>query len=797
MRLLALFLATTVFLCPGAFAQKNKKEKPKSDFDFELLNKLVLTGLNKFRADNGLDTMDTQELLVKAAGINSAKMAKDQKADGKEVSYLAAKDLKKSGGSGKGEEIVIVTPIGKGKTPAKPDDVAKIILAKWTASKKERDVILKPGNTYIGISAAPDEGEKRAYLSAVFGNYQSFNEGVKHKNELKVPFNTKSKKLKDPDPRKCKNCEKFKDAEALQAGLIVEKGKVYLTYNNIKMLKRLLKKSSDGLAVDIIQKDQYSKEDYNIMDNGVRNKGVMLKVVKKDKLFAKNLIKPENPKKKNQKVNKLKVEMGTFPPMIKGPYEMNLLIVQDGFVCKTVLRSYTEYVDQESNTPVEMLLMPETNEAIQPPFEPRSESSLLTFTIPFEKNKFEFKKEDVQPFIDALQEPDFIIDGLYIYAYSSIEGDSMANSKLQRKRAESVVKVLQQGQQNKINPTIMTNDSWGLFVLEMEDGKYDHLTKMTKGEAIKTINKTKGLTEELEPFLAKERFAQIVMDVTYDISGSKEEKFSVVQFNRAVKGGNMRQAYRIMDYIAHKVQDKKYAEESLEKMQIPNESKFLGLLMNKIYYQYLLNGKVVHDEEYNGVMELLKMDAGNPIIQYNSLFCKIQYDSTIGDKTAQAEMQLKIDDLYKTTLQKKIIDGLNIEWQFKIMDAIDTLEGAEAQREACIDKIKSFYDFKNATWQNAVKLAYAFARAKDFKFAANILEPYLGQKQDKVLYAYVSIASHVPEKFFSHKFSNALNEIKTKNKDKYCKLFGEPFMSFQVLDNPAIKKEYRSASCPE
>lgn len=797
MRRITLLCTFLLFFGAGVLAQKKTTEKPKTDFDFELLNKLVYHGLNKFRAENGLDTMDAVELLEKAAELNSTKMAKDQKADGKEVSYLAAKDLKKSGGSGKGEEIVIVTPIGKGKTPAKPDDVARIILAKWTASKKERDVILKPGNTYVGIRSVPDEGEKRAYLSAVFGNYLSFNDGVKHKGELKTPFNTKSKKLKEADPRKCKNCDKFKDAEALQAGLIVEKGKVYLTYNNIKMLKRLLKKSTDGLAVDIVQKDQYSKADYNIMDNSVRNKGVMLKVVKKDKLFSKNLIKPDNPKKKNQKVNKLKVEMGAFPTTIKGPYEMNLLIVQDGFVCKTVLRSYTEYVDQESNTPVEMLNMPETVEAIKPPFEPRSESSLLTFTIPFEKNKFEFKKEDVQPFIDAMQEPDFIIDGLYIYAYSSIEGDSVANAKLQLKRAESVVKVLQTMQQNKISPSIVTNDSWGLFVLEMEDGKYDHLTKMAKKDAIKSINNTKGLAEELEPFLAKERFAQIVMDVTYDISGAKEEKFSVVQFNRAVKGDNMRQAYRIMDYIANKVKDKQYAEESFDKMVIPNESKYLGLLMNRLYYQYVLNGKVVRDEEYNGVMELLKMDAGNSVLKYNSLFCKIQYDSTLGDKAAQAEMQLKLDDLYKTDLPKKIVDGLNIEWQFKIMDALDTLEGAETQREACIEKIKSFYDFKNATWQNAVKLAYAFARAKDFKFAASILEPYLDKHQDKVLYAYVSIASHVPEKFFSHKFANALNEIKVRNKDKYCKLFGEPYMSFQVLDNPAIKKEYRSAACPE
>ncbi|MEO8760620.1 MAG: hypothetical protein ABI388_05460, partial [Bacteroidia bacterium] len=158
---------------------------------------------------------------------------------------------------------------------------------------------------------------------------------------------------------------------------------------------------------------------------------------------------------------------------------------------------------------------------------------------------------------------------------------------------------------------------------------------------------------------------------------------------------------------------------------------------------------------------------------------------------------LKIDALYKSDISKTLIDGLNIEWQFKIMDAIDTLDDADAQRQACIDKIKSFYNFKEASKQNSLKLAYAFARAKDYNFASGLLEPYLKTNDSKVLYAYVAIASHVPAKFFSHKFSNALNEIKVKDPAKYCKLFGDPFLSFQVLDNPDIKKVYKEANCPQ
>jgi uncharacterized protein YkwD len=776
-------------------AQKSLNNDGVSAYDYDSLNILIVKGLNKFRIENGLDTIERNNTLTTAAIISSSKMAKAKNLGIKDLPKTTPKNLKKAGGTTHAQELVIVNPIGKGVNVTPPAEVAKAVVQKWTMDKKEKDILLNPANTYIGINCVSDAGDKRVYISAVFGNYQSFNGGVKHKAELKVPFNTKSKKLKDADPRHCKNCANFKDYENLHNGLSVEDGKVYLEYSNIRYLKKSLKRPTDGLAVDIVQKEQYGKEDYNIMDNSVRNKGVMLKVIKKDKLFAKNLVPLDDPKKKNKKPNKLRVDMGVFPKGIGEDYELNLLIIQDGYVCKTVLRSYMEYTDNEASTPIEMLPMTESLAAIKPPYEPKSESALLTFNIPFEKNKSEFKQEDVKPFVDAMHEPDFNIDGLYLYAYSSIEGDSVNNSKLQRKRAESVTKVLEQMQHNKISPIIVTNDSWGLFQLEMEDGKYDYLTKLSKHEAINKINHTKGLAEELEPNLAKERFAQVVMDVTYDISGAKEEKFCVVQFNRTAKAGNTKQAYRIMDYISGKIKEKKYDKASLGKLEIPNDAKAIGLSMNKVYYNYILNHKVVSDEDYKTIQELQKMDGTNNTINYNALFCKMQIDSTLGDKSAQADMQNKIDALYKSDIPKKLVDGLNIEWQFKIMDAVDSVPGAEEQRQACIDKIKSFYNFKEGNKQNSLKLAYAFARGKDYKFASDFLEPYLNTGDVKVLYAYVAIASHVPEKFFSHKFSYALSEIKKKDPTKYCKLFGDPFLSFQIMDNPDIKKVYKESNC--
>ena len=782
------------FLFSIAFFLLAISAQSQDDFNINDLPNYLVRELNKFRLLNGLDTFEINQILVDAAAIDAEKMSESGQV--KVDPEKAKKNLVKAGGTKKGEEVAMNAPISKGRDNYKTEQVAKIIWTRWENNKKDKVILLSPQYMMIGIKCMPDEGNKKAYAVAVFGGYDSFNEGAKKKKELAVPFNTKSKKLLMPDVKSCKNCDKWKNFDLLQKGLTVENGKIYLEYANLKDLKRLLKKTKDGLAVDIVQRSQYEKTDYNIIDNNLQNKGVMQKIVFKDKVFSKNLIVPDKNAKKKVKINKLKLEMGKFNPKITGPYELNLIVVQDGHVCRTVTRSYLENGDQESSTPIGLIPAPESI-GLKPPFEPRSESSILNFTIPFEKNKSEFKAEDIQPFIKAMNEPDFVIDGLYIYAYSSIEGNADANAKLQRKRAESVTKVLQSMQNNKINPNIETKDSWNLFELEMEDGKYADVVKLGKEKAIQKINTDGALLKELEPVLAKQRFAQIVMDVTYDITGDKEQKFSVVSFNRAVKANKMAQAYKIMEYTFGKKLEKKYTEDVLDSMKVPNDVAFINLLNNKVYFNFLGNSSIVDEDDYTELKRLEKLNPTNDIVLYNRLYSSIVLDSTLGTKEQQQKTQQEIDALYKTKIAKKLVDGINIEWQFKIMESLDTLENAEPLIEACITKIKSFYNFKEATWQNALKLAYAFTRGKDYKFSSNVLEPFLKVENvnENLLFSYISIASHLPEKFFSRTFSDALHKAKERNPERYCQLFGEPRMSFQVLENPNAKKDYREAGC--
>ena len=351
-RFLPIFLL--LFVCFLSFGQKKaKKVLQDPNFKPDSLPTVILKELNRFRTEKGLDTLQMSEMLQFAGDISADQMSylgKD-KVDPKQTK----RNLKKAGATKRGEEITMKASLSKGKELFKTADVAKIVYNRWENNAKNLNVLMNPKYTLVGISCMVDEEGKKVYVSAVFGGYDITNGGVIYKDQLEVPFNTKSKKLKSPDLRTCKTCEKWRNYDQLIKGVYVWDDKIYLKYHNSKDLRRFLKKSNDGIAVDIVQRSQYINADYNIVDNNLFNKGVMNKVVYRDKFFKKNLL--VKSKKSKSKVKGIEIELGKFNPKITGAYELNLIIVQDGKVCKTITRGYTETGLIESNTPIGIWLV--------------------------------------------------------------------------------------------------------------------------------------------------------------------------------------------------------------------------------------------------------------------------------------------------------------------------------------------------------------------------------------------------------------------------------------------------------
>ena len=227
------------------------------------------------------------------------------------------------------------------------------------------------------------------------------------------------------------------------------------------------------------------------------------------------------------------------------------------------------------------------------------------------------------------------------------------------------------------------------------------------------------------------------------------------------------------------------------------DKKFSGLLNNQIVYNYYLRDSIPNAKDYEKIKEIALLDPSNKIVTFNNIYCSLLLDTTIGDKKQQAEKQSSIDGMYKTIVPEKPLNKLNTEWQFKVISAVDTGEAAQATVQASINRIKSFFDINESSKENNLKLAYIFARFRDFPFAANLLAEFVNDStaDEQLLFAYISFAAHIPEMVFSKTFATALEKAERANHARYCKLFGEPYLSFQVLENPLVKEYYNKVGC--
>ncbi len=354
--------------------------KPDS-FNPDLLVEIIYKEINKHRIIKGLDSLKENKILKKASEDQAEYMAFNR------FTTLEQSGKKKTtgdraiyyGGSRKVTEDVMKMPVKKGKELFTYKKVADDIIFKWLTGKNSAEIFYNPNYIFIGIGAEIDNYGSKTYISAVLGNYSSFNYGVNRRKELKVPFSTNEYGLMPFDPDECKNCNKFRNIEKLQKGLYVKNNKIYFKYDNLKALNKLIKNPEDALAVDVIQKEQYSCNGNNIIDNNLINKGILLKPIFSKKLYQKNLI-------SGKKVEKINVCMGKFPKGITGNYELNLLVIQNKHVCRNLSNTFIIEAGVVYSSSIDLIADTVTIYT-EMDFVPVAESTVLSFRIPFEVKK--------------------------------------------------------------------------------------------------------------------------------------------------------------------------------------------------------------------------------------------------------------------------------------------------------------------------------------------------------------------------------------------------------------------------
>jgi outer membrane protein OmpA-like peptidoglycan-associated protein/uncharacterized protein YkwD len=415
------------------------------DYDPAIIDACVIDVINLARKQyNFADPLISNEILETAAKIQSAFMAKkEERTQNNVVNKYQTPELRgmNTGATKRVREIITRAKATQGIEEYTYLDISTEIVLSILRNKKVVNTLLDKQFTVVGIGCHVDFYNKYCYVSIVLGNDLSFNKS--DINFKKTTYTRKAYGIKPYDEKVCRKCE-VRNIELLQQNLEIKGTDVYFLHPNLKAVKRIIGKDKDGFAIDFVQHSQLPCNGANDFNYNYYNRGAMPNYMTFQKMLKKNEIKD----KKNKGI---RVHLGTAPNHVSAPFDVNLILIKDKRFCKTIVKTNVQKpsISYEAKTS----LIPDLN-GIQTTINyiPEPEQTVLEFRVPFERNKSVYEPSDIKPFIDALKEPRFIIDAIYIMAHTSIEGSDRSNLELQRKRSESIVSAMSQMQNVKNIP---------------------------------------------------------------------------------------------------------------------------------------------------------------------------------------------------------------------------------------------------------------------------------------------------------------------------------------------------------
>lgn len=591
--------------------------------------------------------------------------------------------------------------------------------------------------------------------------------------------------------KKCKDCLTLINSKPKEIQFGVQRDEfnnLYFVVTRKDWFDKLIKKSGDGIAIDIVSKDRYDCSKAKI-ENRSTIKGDLLRP-----LYKKELRRNMLPSKHGEVV----IKMGKVPAEYSGKdVEFNIIFLKNKYLChynsfydlKTYrwdLLDMGFYFDTLTNKSAFDTSLTEQERYIL-------QNKVLRFEIPFEKNKSEYSSADIKPLYDSLNLTDFNIKKITIRAYSSIEGNEERNNQLQQERAQSIVSALQSYQTPSIVTEILVSENWVDFLNDISPTEYSYLSGLSKDD-IKEKLKDKDLELQLEPYLQKHRKALVILDLQ---KKDKYESMPVLElielFSKSVSEKNLEQAIDIQNSIFEKVRNHEIPTSYIDKLEIPEKSEFSLLLNKNSIFKYLMSELDVYNT-YKELTELQDLIPNDAHIKYNICALKFKVWLLGGSAINPINFKKEIGDLMKSGIPDNLVKRMLINYEI-VMGEHFMLQGDFANKDKSLKYIYSNYKYIPLSDVDYLSLAQYFASYAKYDWATKLLEKKVKSVDvdEDLLFFYLNLTL-IDEKMTKRSdYRTILLNAYNINPSRFRKIFepyGQGGVTFQLLENEYLRKIY-------
>lgn len=657
------------------------------------------------------------------------------------------------------------------------DDVANAFVSAWVAAKESPNVIFNKYYYNIGTSVAFDPKSKKIIATQVYGSEPFIlPEGVKQvKDDYKIePYNKE----------KCTDIEKNFPylPELLSDNIFFKNGQIYFYFHDLELLKNVLSSNNDAIAIDIISRNQFSCETGNRLYPSKIHSGILLPPVNKSYLLSKNELKNDG---------QLEVSLGPIPSYVDtNNVEFTLLIIKNNCLCQTIVYNSLAGENLKSiNLGLIMDTLSVSNKA-------DSVVNQLKFTVPFKKGKYDYKMEDIEPFLDSISLNRYDLKKIEIIAFSSIEGNEKENKVLQEKRAQSILKVIKEYKLQDVPTTIKTEENLLGFYESIKGSPYEkQFTGLSKEAILKIVN-SDTLAYNLEPYLEDQRKAEITLTVEKIYMDTALYKELPNKLKQALKIKDFAKAKIYQSLLFNAVKEGKIDAEEVLKISIPHFKETVSLNNNQLAFYWYHNTEQNKDSLYKYILKQiqiqLNINPANEYLNYNKAVLNLLlWSEDLLRETDPKNLFKDIKSLYGTELEPYKIHQLMLNYNIISADYYYETKKFKERDKALLDVKKMLLQSK-LTKQQIEKISDYFIFQMRISWAIELMKPLIdnGTYDEDFLFTFLTIAIYDNKLIPETEYNKLLNKAKELNKERFCKLFGFPNMSFQLLKTPYIKESY-------
>jgi uncharacterized protein YkwD len=776
---------TLIFLRTALYAQSTA-EITLAKIDYKQIESAFYLKLNKLREEKGCVKLVPDNLLKLPADDQAAYMQSthtvghNQKIKGKEnphnrvLFYNGTHDMV-------GENCIEILLKTKMKTKYAPapiivntyEQAAEALFQGWKNSPLHYKNMIEPKFDVSGLGFAFAADSSVLYCTQVFATKPFVQiKGLESPADA-YGILTANKKTCD-----CFNTPAFTKIQS-SIHFVQLRDSLYMSCEDYPELKTFFNKPQDGVYLDVVLRDQFVCANNNLLHGSDIYDGTMLKPVYFVDLYKRN------------KAVGAKNFFAFLCPIPK-KFDAYKYAVNTGFIKDNVSCTYRW---ENSITGENLKALPLYPKWIKLPNEnipADSFNGALSFTIPFDRGKTALTEEQQIKLISRLQIYKPFLKQVSIKTFSSVEGSTELNLKLQEQRAEALKATIQQVTGQLSNVQIESKENWDDFYEQIKNSSFSHLKDLSK-EDVKDFLKNKVILDSIDYLLSKTRTARVTVQLQAYIDNNSNPYLIVGAYKKAVEAGDSLRSFRYQNRLVQAVLRHELANGDVTQVILPFKKKFLAHWTNYIALATFDPELTYNHEIREMAINAMNIDSTFAPLQFNMCIATLKFVDDYKDTLMPVSMlERKMKNAFLMKSPEDILLVKKMTLNYHIISAYQYwLQHSFDKIDEHLTAIRQYYDAQLVSETEVVKLAMMFNFYNRYEWTNEILAPFVkkGTNNENLFFLFIKTNTSIQSPLFSkEEWLDMLHKARTMNVKRFYKWVDEE--SFQLLRMDEIKKEF-------